>query len=90
MSKSSKDEIAAIVEEEKRMDAMAYRMTDAERLHIMDMGFYNEVIKGYLIEAMKCADADFTREDIKSALRGLKDSFDLTAAADAIEVYRNF
>ena len=88
MSKSSKDEIQAIMAEQMRMDAMANAMTAAERLHIMDMGFYNESIKGYLVRAMQ--NAEFDREDIAKALGGLRWAFDEITASEAAEQYRKF
>lgn len=88
MSKPSKEEIQAIMAEELRMDGMAQAMTEAERLHIMDMGFYNESIKGYLVRAMK--NAEFSREDIAKALGGLRWAFDEITASEAAEEYRKF
>lgn len=88
MTKPSKEEMQAIMAEEMRMEEMAQAMTDAERLHIMDMGFYNESIKGYLVRAMK--NADFSREDIAKALGGLRWAFDDITASEAAEEYRKF
>lgn len=88
MTKPSKEEMQAIMAEEQRMDEMAHRMTDMERLHIMDMGFYNESIKGYLVRAMK--NAEFSREDIAKALGGIRWAFDDITASEAAEEYRKF
>ena len=84
--KAAREAIQAI----QAMEKKAHALTHEERMHICDMGFYNDVIKGYLIEAMKFADADFTREDIESALNGLKLSFDSTTAEEAAAVYLKF
>lgn len=70
------------------MDRKARALTHEERMHICDMGFYNDVIRGYLIEAMKFA--EFNREDITKALDGLKWSFDRTTAAEAEDIYKKF
>lgn len=88
MRKPSKEEIQAVMEEQLRMDAIAQAMTEAERLHIIDMGFFNESIKGYLIRAMK--NAEFSREDIAKALGGLRWAFDEITASEAAEEYRKF
>lgn len=88
MSKPSKEEIQAIMAEELRMDGMAQSMTEAERLHVMDMGFYNEAIKGYMVRAMK--NADFSREDIAKALGGLRWALDDITAAEAAKEYQRF
>lgn len=65
-------------------------MTKDERMHICDMGFYNDVIRGYLVQAMKFADANFTKADIESAPRGLNEAFDTTSAAEAETIYMKF
>ena len=70
------------------MEKKAHALSDEERMHICDMGFYNSVIQGYLIEAMN--NADFSRAEIERALDGLKWAFDDTTAAEAAEVYRKF
>ena len=86
----SPEEKKAAIEKIRAMEQKVSTLTEEERMYICDMGFFNSVIKGYLIEAMKFADADFSREDIESALRGLKSSFDSTSAAEAAEVYMKF
>lgn len=57
-------------------------------MRIMDSGMYNDVIKGYLIEAMR--NVDFSRQDIERALDGLRWAFDELCACDAFENYRKF
>lgn len=77
----------------EKFNAMANKLSalsEEERFGFVDMGFANDVIRGYLIEAMKFADADFTREDIESALNGLKWSFDSTTAEEAAAVWQQF
>ena len=59
----------------------ARSLTAEERLHICDMGFYNDVIRGYLIRAMK--EADFQEEEIERALSGLRWALDSMTAAEA-------
>lgn len=86
----SNEEKKAVVENIQAMEKKAHALTHEERMHICDMGFYNDVIKGYLINAMKYADTDFTKEDIESALRGLEWSFDSIAADEAADVYLKF
>lgn len=63
-------------------------LTDEQRHALCDMGYFNTVIYGYLIEAMK--NADFTREQTVAAIRGLREALDVTTAAEAEEAYRNF
>ena len=55
---------------------------------VLDSGACNEVIKGYLIEAMR--NAGFSSDDICEALQGLRWAFDEMSACDALENYRNF
>lgn len=63
-------------------------MTAAERELIMDTGIYNESIKGYLVAAMQAA--EFSREEISKALRGLNFALDDLTACDAADVYWKF
>lgn len=84
----TKEEVQAIMAEELRMDAKAAELTEAERLHIMDMGYYNDALRGYLILAMQ--DAGFGPEDVTKALRAFHGVLDDTSAAEAAEVYRKF
>ena len=84
----SKEEKQAAVDKIQAMQKKVSTLTEEERLHICDMGFYNNVIKGYLIEAMR--NADFSKEDIMKALDGLKWAFDETTAAEAIEISLKF
>lgn len=66
------------------MEKKAFALTNEERMHICDMGFYNDTIRGYLIQAMK--NAGFTKEEIVRALYGLKWAFDDTTAAEAAAI----
>lgn len=75
------EEVKAIFEKRRMMDQKASALTNEERLHICDMGFYNDVIRGYLIRAMK--EADFQEEEIERALSGLKWALDSMTAAEA-------
>ena len=73
------------IEKRKQMDEKAFALTDAERMHICDMGFYNDVIRGYLIKAMQ--NADFEGKEISRALRGLHWAFDDMDATRAEQIY---
>lgn len=66
--------------------AKVMNMTEAQRLLLCDLGYYNEVIRGYLIRAMELA--EFDTKDIERALNGLHDTFDCLSAAEARDVYR--
>ena len=82
MEKSERD---AAVERHWKMDEKAFALTEEERNHICDMGFYNDVIRGYLIKAMQ--NADFESKEISRALRGLHHAFDDMDAKRAEELY---
>lgn len=88
MKKLSNSEIHALIAEEQRMDAIAHNLTNEERLHICDMGFYNTVISGYLIKAME--NSSFGKADIARCLEGLRWAFDQITAAEADQKYQNF
>ena len=84
MEKSERD---AAVEKHRQMDEKAFALTEEERMHICDMGFYNDVIRGYLIKAME--NADFEDKEISRALRGLHHAFDDMDATRAEKLYLN-
>lgn len=68
--------------------AKAVSLTQNQRLLLCDLGYYNEIIYGYLILAMQ--DTGFSREDINKALGGLYGAFDDTTAAEAQQAYKDF
>ena len=68
--------------------AKAVSLTPEQKMMLCDLGYYNEVIHGYLILAMQ--DSGFDREEIERALSGLNGAFDDTSAAEAKEAYRKF
>ena len=73
-----------LINKHRAMDEKARALTAEERLHICDMGFYNDAIRGYLIKAMK--NADFQKEEIARALDGLRWALDSMTAAEAEEM----
>ena len=79
------EEIKAAREKHRLMDETVYNLTEEERMHICDMGFYNDVIRGYLIKAME--NADFEKKEISRALRGLHHAFDDMDATQAEQHY---
>lgn len=70
----------------QRVAAEAFTMTRDERMLLCDMGFYNDVIRGYLITAMERT--GIPREWIGRALVGLTEALDDTTAAEAEELGR--
>ena len=81
----TEEELRAAREKVRRMDEKAYALLDEERKHICDMGFYNDVIRGYLIKAME--NVGFEEKDISRALRGLYHAFDDMDAERAEQHY---
>lgn len=81
-------EIDEAIGKQQKMMAKAIALTHEERMNICDMGFYNDVIKGYLIVAMR--NKGFKTEEIMRALEGLNWAFDDTTADEAAAVYNNF
>lgn len=67
----SEEELRAAREKIRLTDEKAYALLDEERMHICDMGFYNDVIRGYLIKAME--NVGFEKKEISRALRNMKD-----------------
>lgn len=60
---------------------LRYGMTQEERLHVCDMGYYNGVIAGYMKRAME--NAGFSPTDIQKAMTGLHYALDDLTAAEA-------
>ena len=81
----TKEELRAAREKVRQMDEKAYALLDEERKHICDMGFYNDVIRGYLIKAME--NVGFEEKEISRALRGLYHAFDDMDAERAEQYY---
>ena len=77
--------LKAAIEKRRLMDEKAFALTNEERMHICDMGFYNDVIRGYLIKAME--NANFEKKEISRALRGLHRAFDDMDATRAEKLY---
>lgn len=77
--------MAKAQDKHRLMDEKAFALTEEERMHICDMGFYNDVIRGYLIKAME--NANFEKKEISRVLRGLHHAFDDMNATQAEELY---
>lgn len=75
-----------IIEKFQELQRKAFALTHEERMGICDMGFYNDVIKGYLIAAMQ--NEGFSSDDIKRASKGLRRAFDEITAGEAAEIYK--
>ena len=80
-----KEELKAAREKHRLMEEKAFALTEEERMHICDMGFYNDVIRGYLVKAMQ--EANFEDKEISRALRGLHHAFDDMNATRAEQLY---
>lgn len=74
------------IEKFQELQRKAFALTHEERMGICDMGFYNDVIKGYLIAAMQ--NEKFSSDDIKRAIRGLYLAFEEETAEEALK--RNY
>ena len=79
------EDLKAAIEKRELMDEKAFALTNEERMHICDMGFYNDVIRGYLIKAME--NADFEKKEISRAIRGLHHALDDMDATRAEKLY---
>ena len=65
----------------RAMEEKVLTLTEDERMHLCDMGFHNDTIRGYLILAMK--NVGFSKDEIERALQGLKSALDDTNAYEA-------
>ena len=63
-------------------------LTEAQRLALCDMGYFNTTIFGYMVEALEIA--GFNREDIRKAIGGMRTALNETTAAEVEEAFRTF
>lgn len=68
--------------------AKVMSLTQEQRYLLCDLGYYNEVIRGYLILAMQ--DAGFEGAEIGKALSCLSGAFDDCSAREARQTYQKF
>lgn len=71
-----------------RLDKIIADLSKDDLLSIVDQGHFNDVIRGYLIDAMQRA--DFDHDKIGAALNALHASFDAVTAAEAQEKFAQF
>lgn len=68
--------------------AKVMSLTQKQRYLLCDLGYYNEVIRGYLILAMQ--DAGFEGADIGKALNCMSGALDDCTAKEARQAYQKF
>lgn len=68
--------------------AWAQSLTNEQISFLCDGGWYNSTIKGYLIRASK--EADFTHEQTKDLLQGLRFALDFMNKEDADKTYKEW
>ena len=68
--------------------AKVMNLTTEQRFLLCDLGYYNDVIRGYLILAMQ--DSGFTPDQIEKALGGLERAFSDANAEEAKQAYLKF
>lgn len=73
------------VARERELLSQAARVPKEVRYKLCDMGYYNDVMKGYLIVGMR--NAGFSESDIGKAVRGMRAAHDEKTAEEAERVY---
>ena len=76
---------AAFIAEHTRKTNIARSLTEEERFHIFSMGYYNNAVRGYLIEALN--NAGFKKKEINRALEGLSEALSEHSPKEAEEIY---
>lgn len=84
----SEKEMSEAAAKELSLMKKARALSDEERMGICDLGYYNDTIKGYLIAALQVA--EFSDEDIRRALDGMRWALSEKNAADAAALCRKF
>ena len=84
----TKEELEHSKREFREMMQWANSLTDAQKDFLCNGGWYNNTIRGYLIAAAQYA--DFTDEQIKELLGGLRWAFSEKNRADAESISNKF
>ena len=73
------------VKREREMMAVAAGVPRDVKMKICDMGYYNDVMKGYLITGMRMM--GFSESEIRKAVLGMRKAMDEKTAEEAERVY---
>ena len=73
------------VARERELMSQASEVSTELRYKLCDMGYYNDVMKGYMIVAMK--NAGFSTSEIRKAILGMRAAMDEKTAEEAERVY---
>ena len=73
------------IAKEKELMTQAVRVPEEVRYKLCDMGYYNDVMKGYLMVAMR--NEGFSESEIRKAVRGMRHALDEKTAYEAEKVY---
>jgi hypothetical protein len=75
-----------MADRERELMAAAVAVPEEVRYKLCDMGYYNDAMKGYMIEGMRIM--DFSESEIRRAVLGMRKAMDEKTAEEAEEVYR--
>ena len=84
----SEEEIKADFEKYGKMLAWAHTLSQEQMDFLCNCGWYNNTIRGYLIAAAR--EAEFSDEQIRQLLSGLRWAFSEKTKADADEISNRF
>ena len=84
----SEEERKAYWNHQNELLKWAHSLTEEQIDFLCNGGWYNSTIKGYLISAAK--EAEFTEEQTKKLLQGLRYVLDTKEQKDADRIYREF
>lgn len=84
----TKEEMKEFWKHRHELDDWAQSLTEEQKDHLCNSGYYNNTIKGYLVLAAR--DADFTDDQIKALLSGCHYALDMHDKAAAERAYNNF
>lgn len=74
------------VAKERELMAAAVAVPKEVRYKLCDMGYYNDAMKGYMIEGMRIM--GFSESEIRRAVLGMRKAMEEKTAEEAEEVYR--
>jgi hypothetical protein len=74
------------VSKERALMAEAIAVPKEVRYKLIDMGYYNDAMKGYAMVAMR--EAGFDEKDVIRVVLGMRTALDERTAEEAEEVYR--
>lgn len=84
----TREEMRAFWQHQRQLDAWAQSLTDEQRKHLCNMGFFNSSVKGYAIRAAQ--EFGMTEDQTRDFLQCMSYALDMLNADEAEKLYCDF